>query len=87
MPGFRSLDDDEEIQFTVRLGRRGLEAENVTGIRGKKIRGHSIRPLATKHGEKDIFRYLFSLIRIHFKNTFPVPRRLTTHIGELFWEN
>ncbi|KAI1705123.1 Cold-shock DNA-binding domain-containing protein [Ditylenchus destructor] len=48
MPGFRSLGEGEAIQFTVRVGKRGLEAEDVTGIAGAEIKGHTIRPLGRK---------------------------------------
>jgi cold shock CspA family protein len=53
MPGFRSLDEGEEVEFIVRLGKRGLEAENVTGLGGAPIRGHRIHPLG-KRKEKEI---------------------------------
>lgn len=53
MPGFRSLNDGEIIQFTVRLGKIGLEAENVTGVDGP-IQGHTIRPVGKKNYEKKI---------------------------------
>ena len=53
MPGFRSLDEGEAVEFNVRLGKRGLEAENVTGLGGVAIRGHRIHPLG-KRKEKEI---------------------------------
>lgn len=53
MPGFRSLDEGEHVEFIVRLGKRGLEAENVTGLEGVALRGHSIHPLG-KRKEKEI---------------------------------
>lgn len=48
MPGFRSLDEGEEVEFEVSLGRNGLEATNVRGVDGAELRGHSIRPLGKK---------------------------------------
>ncbi|CAK5067429.1 unnamed protein product [Meloidogyne enterolobii] len=56
MPGFRSLDEGEAVEFNVRLGKRGLEAENVTGLNGVAIRGHRIHPLG-KRKEKEIRCY------------------------------
>lgn len=53
MPGFRSLDEGEQVEFTVRLGKRGLEAENVSGIAGAELRGHRIHPLG-KRKEREI---------------------------------
>uniref|UniRef100_A0A915EBR4 CSD domain-containing protein n=1 Tax=Ditylenchus dipsaci TaxID=166011 RepID=A0A915EBR4_9BILA len=41
MPGFRSLGEGEAIQFTVKIGKRGLEADEVTGIDGADIQGHT----------------------------------------------
>uniref|UniRef100_A0A914IC58 CSD domain-containing protein n=1 Tax=Globodera rostochiensis TaxID=31243 RepID=A0A914IC58_GLORO len=56
MPGFRSLDEGEEVEFTVRLGKRGLEAADVCGIGGIALRGHRIHPLG-KRKEKEIRCY------------------------------
>lgn len=58
--GFRSLDEGENVEFTVRLGKRGLEAENVTGVKGGQIRGHSIRPLGKK--KENLIRYFYSYV-------------------------
>ncbi|KAI6207542.1 Protein lin-28-like protein isoform X2 [Aphelenchoides besseyi] len=48
MEGFRSLDEDEEVEFTVSLGRNGLEASEVRGVNGAALRGHHVRPLGKK---------------------------------------
>lgn len=47
MPGFRSLDEGERVKFKVRLGKNGLEAEDVTATEGD-LKGSSIRPLGKK---------------------------------------
>lgn len=52
MEGFRSLDENEEVEFTVSLGRNGLEASEVRGVNGTALRGHSIRPMGRKSREK-----------------------------------
>lgn len=52
MEGFRSLDENEEIEFTVALGKNGLEAADVKGINGAALRGHSIRPIGKRSREK-----------------------------------
>jgi len=56
MPGFRSLDEGEAVEFTVRLGRRGLEADNVRGLAGAPIRGHTIRPMCKVSEKKNLIR-------------------------------
>ena len=53
--GFRSLGEGEAVEVTVRLGDKGLEAENVKGIGGAEIKGHVIRPLKNKD---TLIRYL-----------------------------
>ncbi|KAI6182946.1 Cold-shock DNA-binding domain-containing protein [Aphelenchoides bicaudatus] len=52
MEGFRSLDENEEVEFVVSLGRNGLEAAEVQGIDGATLRGHSIRPMGRKNRER-----------------------------------
>lgn len=52
MEGFRSLDENEEVEFMVALGKNGLEAADVKGVNGVPLRGHSIRPKGRKQGEK-----------------------------------
>uniref|UniRef100_A0A914I8Y0 CSD domain-containing protein n=1 Tax=Globodera rostochiensis TaxID=31243 RepID=A0A914I8Y0_GLORO len=56
MPGFRSLDEGAEVEFIVRLGKRGMEAADVGGVGGTPIRGHRIHPLG-KRKEKEIRCY------------------------------
>jgi hypothetical protein len=63
-PGFRSLDENEEIEFTVALGRNGLEAAEVRGVNGAALRGHSIRPMGRKSREK-----LIRLVKIVLKES------------------
>lgn len=48
MPNFRSLDEGEEVEFVVSLGKNGLEATQVKGLNGAELRGHKIRPLGKK---------------------------------------
>ena len=48
MDGFRSLDEEEEVEFIVALGKNGLEASNVEGANGARLRGHHVRPLGKR---------------------------------------
>ncbi|KAL3079888.1 hypothetical protein niasHS_014170 [Heterodera schachtii] len=56
MPEFRSLDEGEQVEFIVQLGKRGMEAAEVCGIGGAPLRGHRIHPLG-KRKEKEIRCY------------------------------
>lgn len=53
MEGFRSLNEGEAVQFTVHIGNRGLEAENVNGINGAELCGHTIRPIGNRKNKKN----------------------------------
>ncbi|XP_018017088.2 protein lin-28 homolog, partial [Hyalella azteca] len=44
MPGFRSLGENEEVEFTVREGRRGLETTLVQGLEGAQCLGSQTEP-------------------------------------------
>uniref|UniRef100_A0A183J393 CSP domain-containing protein n=1 Tax=Soboliphyme baturini TaxID=241478 RepID=A0A183J393_9BILA len=48
MPGFRSLDQGEEVEFTVRQADRGCEAVRVTGLNGADCKGSSVHPIGKK---------------------------------------
>lgn len=58
------MDENEEIEFTVALGRNGLEAAEVRGVNGAALRGHSIRPMGRKSREK-----LIRLVKIVLKES------------------
>ena len=64
MEGFRSLDENEEVEFTVSLGKNGLEGADVHGIDGAKLRGHTIRPIGRKR-EKMIRCYKCGKLGYH----------------------
>lgn len=51
MRGFRSLDDDEEVEFECKISDKGLEATKVTGPNNTNCRGSPRRP-----GSKKLFR-------------------------------
>jgi len=65
MEGFRSLDENEEIEFTVSLGRNGLEAADVKGLNGAELRGSSIRPMGRRTREKLIRCYKCGKLGTH----------------------
>ncbi|KAA0202429.1 hypothetical protein HAZT_HAZT011882 [Hyalella azteca] len=44
MPGFRRLCENEEVEFTVREGKRGLETTLVQGLEGAKCLGSQTEP-------------------------------------------
>lgn len=48
MPGFRSLDAGERVDFLCHETERGLEATLVTGLGGADCKGSSVRPLGKK---------------------------------------
>ncbi|KAF2902535.1 hypothetical protein ILUMI_03652, partial [Ignelater luminosus] len=51
MTGFRSLDDEEEVEFECKISDKGLEATRVTGPNNTNCRGSHRRP-----GTKRFFR-------------------------------
>jgi hypothetical protein len=63
MEGFRSLDENEDVEFIVALGKNGLEAADVKGMNGVALRGHSIRPKGRKQGDK-----LIRLVKLQLAN-------------------
>jgi protein lin-28 len=48
MMGFRSLGDDEEIEFECKVSDKGLEATMVQGVDGNTCRGSHRRPISKK---------------------------------------
>jgi protein lin-28 len=48
MNGFRSLGDDEEVEFECKPSGKGLEATLVTGIAGNECKGSDRRPMSKK---------------------------------------
>lgn len=57
MPGFRSLGDEEEVEFECKESDKGLEATLVTGPSGNECKGSHRRPLSAKKKVKKI-RYM-----------------------------
>ncbi|XP_025829491.1 protein lin-28 homolog [Agrilus planipennis] len=52
MQGFRSLGDDEEVDFECKVSDKGLEATRVTGVNGSECRGSHRRPVSKKRFRK-----------------------------------
>ncbi|CAG0887610.1 unnamed protein product, partial [Cyprideis torosa] len=52
MDGFRSLGDEEEVEFEYKTSEKGLEATLVRGPRGNDIHGSDRRPLSKKRFRK-----------------------------------
>lgn len=52
MPGFRSLDEGEEVEFLAEETTRGWEATFVTGSAGSPIKGSKVRPIGKKKNKK-----------------------------------
>ncbi|XP_058976701.1 protein lin-28 homolog [Musca domestica] len=48
MSGFRSLGEQEEVEFECHLTERGLEATRVSGIQGSDCHGSTFRPRSKK---------------------------------------
>ena len=44
MPGFRSLDENEEVEFQFKVSEKGREATVVTGPEGAHCKGSKRRP-------------------------------------------
>ncbi len=52
MPGFRSLGDEEEVEFECKVSDKGLEATMVTGVEGTECKGSNRRPMSKKKFKK-----------------------------------
>jgi protein lin-28 len=52
MPGFRSLGDEEEVEFECKVSDKGLEATMVTGVEGAECKGSNRRPMSKKKFKK-----------------------------------
>lgn len=52
MSGFRSLGDDEPVEFECKVSDKGLEATIVTGPAGEECRGSPRRPMSKKRFRK-----------------------------------
>ncbi|XP_076372445.1 protein lin-28 homolog isoform X2 [Tachypleus tridentatus] len=52
MPGFRSLGDEEEVEFECKVSDKGLEAITVTGPCGQDCKGSHRRPMSKKRFRK-----------------------------------
>ena len=52
MPGFRSLGDEEEVEFECKVSDKGLEANRVTGVEGSECKGSHRRPIPRKKFKK-----------------------------------
>lgn len=48
MEGFRSLGENEEVQFECKVSDKGLEATLVTGVEGNECKGSNRRPMSKK---------------------------------------
>lgn len=52
MPGFRSLGDEEEVEFECKPSDKGFEATVVTGVEGNECKGSHRRPMSKKKFKK-----------------------------------
>ncbi|XP_035210314.1 protein lin-28 homolog [Stegodyphus dumicola] len=52
MPGFRSLGDEEDVEFECKASDKGLEATAVTGPEGENCKGSHRRPMSKKRFRK-----------------------------------
>ncbi|XP_042867473.1 protein lin-28 homolog isoform X1 [Penaeus japonicus] len=52
MSGFRSLGDEEQVEFECKVSDKGLEATVVTGPQGADCRGSHRRPMSKKRYRK-----------------------------------
>ncbi len=52
MAGFRSLGDDEEVEFECKPSDKGLEATMVAGLEGIEVKGSHRRPMSKKKFKK-----------------------------------
>nr|CAI5827609.1 unnamed protein product [Callosobruchus analis] len=52
MTGFRSLGDEEEVEFECKVSEKGLEATKVTGLGGIDCKGSHRRPISKKRFRK-----------------------------------
>ncbi|XP_015917615.1 protein lin-28 homolog [Parasteatoda tepidariorum] len=52
MPGFRSLGDEEEVEFDCKVSDKGLEATIVTGPEKQDCKGSHRRPMSKKRFRK-----------------------------------
>jgi protein lin-28 len=52
MSGFRSLGDEEVVEFEVKVSEKGLEATVVTGPEGHECKGSHRRPASKKKVKK-----------------------------------
>ena len=52
MGGFRSLADEEEVEFIASQSDKGLEATEVRGLAGGECKGSNRRPGAKKKHKK-----------------------------------
>lgn len=62
MPGFRSLGDEEEVEFECKESDKGLEATRVSGPSSVDCQGSHRRPLSKKRFRK--IRYILILCEI-----------------------
>ncbi|CAG2167764.1 unnamed protein product [Oppiella nova] len=52
MAGFRSLGDEEEVEFECKVSDKGLEATMVSGVEGQECKGSNRRPMSKKKFKK-----------------------------------
>lgn len=73
MSGFRSLGEEERVEFESKTSDKGLEATMVTGPAGSDCQGSHRRPMSKKKFRKlryteDIYIWTAPLTAIDFKN-------------------
>ncbi|CAD5207893.1 unnamed protein product [Bursaphelenchus okinawaensis] len=54
---FKSIKDNEDVEFTVQYNEKGLCATNLTGIGGSALQGHVVRPIISKN-KKNLIKWV-----------------------------
>lgn len=75
MPGFRSLDAGEAVEFEAKRTERGWEATNVTGPSDSNCKGSRVHPLGKKRWQKIRYKHLQTrLLERHMRRCFNCGR-------------
>lgn len=69
MPGFRSLGDEEEVEFECKESEKGLEATRVSGPSSVDCQGSHRRPLSKKRFRKIRSDTSLLVFKLHFNLT------------------
>lgn len=64
MPGFRSLGDEEAVEFECKESDKGLEATRVSGPSAVDCQGSHRRPMSKKRFRKIRYLHKFTVVYI-----------------------